>query len=122
VPGAPITTVSVCLIERHSREWLGRRSTPGHAPTMRRDPKPSIRQEIVSITPTSAHNGSSQYQAIQGSTPAAAPSTAAAATSVGHHHHGIGSAAATPSAAATTANSVASAVGTLIGSIINTVA
>jgi hypothetical protein len=89
---------------------------------MLRDPKPSTRQEIMSITPTAAHNASSQYQAIQGSTPATAPSTTAATTSAGHHHHGMGSPAATPSAAATTANSIASAVGTLIGSIINTVA
>jgi hypothetical protein len=89
---------------------------------MLRDPNPSTRQEIMSITPPSAHNGSSQYQAIQGSTPATAPSAAAATTSVGHHHHGLGGAAAAPAAAATTANSIASAVGTLIGSIINTVA
>jgi hypothetical protein len=65
----------------------------------------------MSITPLPTNHGSSQYQAIQGSAPAS-----------GAHQHGPGSAAATPAGAATTANTLASAVGTLIGSIINTVA
>jgi hypothetical protein len=74
----------------------------------------------MSIPSLPTHHASSQYQAqaIQSS----APATGIAPTGGAHQHHGPGSAAATPASAATTANSIASAVGTLIGSIINTVA
>jgi hypothetical protein len=136
VRGLPITPVSVCQIERHSRESLPRRSKPGHEQTMQCDPKPSTRQEIMSISSISSNSSALQYQATLAAqaaqaaqtaqttqaTQTTAPSTAPAATIPGHHHHGSddASSAATPPVAAT--SNTASNVGSLLGSIIDTVA